>query len=126
MKCFIFFLILCFIVTKLCVLACDIIHNGGKPQHMGWGGDELLNKVIILVFFAHNKYSRRFIKLQLSTWCHMNYYTDVLAMFLDLDRVMTIAVYGRVRELSDLIKNIIICVPKMNKCLTGLELCEGE
>ncbi len=39
-----------FIVTKLCVLACDIIHNGGKPQHMGWGGDELLNKVIILVF----------------------------------------------------------------------------
>ncbi len=47
----------------------------------------------------------------------MNYYTDVLGMFLDLDRVMTIAVYERVKELSDLIKNIIICVPKMNNVL---------
>ncbi len=48
---------------------------------------------------------------------------DLLAMFLSLDRVRIIAVYGRVREF---IKNILICVPKMNEGLTGLERHEGE
>ncbi len=33
---------------------------------------------------------------------------------------------GRVRELSDFIQNIFICVPKMIKGLTGLERHEGE
>ncbi len=47
-------------------------------------------------------------------------------MFLDLDRVRILAVYGRVRELSELIKNILICVPKMNEGLTSLERLEGE
>ncbi len=56
----------------------------------------------------------------------MDYFTDALAMFLDLDHVRTLAVYGRVRELSDFIKNILICVPKMNEGLTGLERHEGE
>ncbi len=32
----------------------------------------------------------------------------------------------RVRKLSNFIKNILICVPKMNKGLTGLERHEGE
>ncbi len=32
----------------------------------------------------------------------------------------------RVRELSDFIKNILICVLKMNEGLTGLERHEGE
>ncbi len=32
--------------------------------------------------------------------------------------------YGQ--KLSDFIKNILICVPKMNKGLTGLERHEGE
>ncbi len=49
-----------------------------------------------------------------------------LLCFRDLDRVRTLAVYGRVRELSDSIKNILICVPKMNGGLTGLERHEGE
>ncbi len=31
-------------------------------------GDELLNKVIIFVFFAHKKYSPSFVKLQLNPW----------------------------------------------------------
>ncbi len=44
----------------------------------------------------------------------MDYFTDLLATFLDLDRVRSLAVYGRVRELSDSIKNILICVLKMN------------
>ncbi len=45
----------------------------------GWrGGEELLNKDIIFVLFAHKKYSRSFIKLQLNHWCHMDYFNDVL------------------------------------------------
>ncbi len=32
----------------------------------------------------------------------------------------------RVRKLSDFIKNIFICVPKMNEGLTGLERHKGE
>ncbi len=53
----------------------------------------------------------------------MDYFTDLLATFLDADRVKYIAVYGRVRELSECIKN---CVLKMNEGLTGLERHEGE
>ncbi len=56
----------------------------------------------------------------------MDYFTDVLAMFLDLDQIRILSVYGRVRELSDSIKNILICVLKMNEGLTGLERHEGE
>ncbi len=47
-------------------------------------------------------------------------------MFLDLDRVGILAVYGRVRELSEFIYNILICVPKMKEGLIGLERHEGE
>ncbi len=53
------------------------------------------NKVIIFVFFAHKKFSRSFVKLQLNPWCHMDYFTDVLATFLDLDRDSSLAVYER-------------------------------
>ncbi len=49
----------------------------------------------------------------------MDYFNDVLATFLGLDRGSMLAVYGRVREPSELIKNILICVP-------GLERDEGE
>ncbi len=56
----------------------------------------------------------------------MDYFNDVLATFLCVDRGNILAVYGRVRELSDFIKNILICVLKMNEGLTGLERHEGE
>ncbi len=46
--------------------------------------------------------------------------------FLSLDRVRILAVYGRVKEILECIKNILICVPKMNEGLTGLERHEGE
>ncbi len=55
---------------------------------------KLLNKVVVLVFFAHKKYSRSFIKLRLNHWCHMDYFNDVLATFLDLESGSSIAVYG--------------------------------
>ncbi len=44
----------------------------------------------------------------------MNYLNDVLT-FLGLERGSCITVYAR----SDFIKNILICVPKMNEGLTG-------
>ncbi len=47
----------------------------------------------------------------------MDYFNDVLTTLLDLNRVRILAVYG---------KNILICVPKMNEGLTGLERHEGE
>ncbi len=56
----------------------------------------------------------------------MDYFNDVLTMFLDLDRVNCISVYERVRELSEFIKHILICVLKMNCGLKGLERHEGE
>ncbi len=63
--------------------------------------NKLLNKVVIFVLFVQKKYSRSFIKLQLNPWCHMDYFNDVLTTFLGLERVSCIAVYGRVRKLSD-------------------------
>ncbi len=56
----------------------------------------------------------------------MDYFNDLLATFLNDDRVNYIAVYGRVRELSECIKNILICVPKINKAFTGLERHGGK
>ncbi len=47
-------------------------------------------------------------------------------MLLSLDCVRTLAVYERVRELAEFIKNDLICVPKMNKGLIDLEQHEGE
>ncbi len=56
----------------------------------------------------------------------MDYFTDVLAMFLCGDRGNILAVYGRVWELSDSVKNILICVLKMNEGLMGLKRLQGE
>ncbi len=56
----------------------------------------------------------------------MDYFKDVLTTFLDVYRIRIPAVYGRVRKLSEFIKYILICVPKMNKGLTGLERHAGE
>ncbi len=56
----------------------------------------------------------------------MDYFNDVLTTFLGLERGSCVAVYGGVRELSDFIKNILICVSKMNEGLTDLERHEGE
>ncbi len=62
---------------------------------LGWrGGDKLFQKVIIYVFFVYKMYSRSFVKLQLNPWCQIDYFTDLLAMFLDIDRDNYIAVYG--------------------------------
>ncbi len=51
----------------------------------------------------------------------MDYFEDLLAMFLSLDRVRILAVYGGSESSGIFIKNILICVLKMNEVLTGLE-----
>ncbi len=116
----------CKFATYVCgyvVYVCDTLQNGA----IGWcGGDELLNKVVFFVFFVHKKYFRSFVKLQLNHCCPMDYFNVDPATFLSLDRVRVLAVYGRVRELSDSINNILICVPKINEGLTHLEQHEGE
>ncbi len=49
----------------------------------GWcGGDKLLNKVVIFIFYVHKKYSRSFVKVRLNLWFHMDCFNDVLATFL--------------------------------------------
>ncbi len=55
----------------------------------------------------------------------MDYFNDVLTTFLGLERVSCIAVYAG-SESSDFIKNIFICVPKINEGLACLERHESE
>ncbi len=49
-----------------------------------------------------------------------------LLRFWSWEHFSCVAVYGGIWELSDFIKNILICAPKMNEGLTGLERNEGE
>ncbi len=67
------------------------------------GREELLNKVVIFVFFAHKKYSRSFIKLQLNHWCHMDMVVPLLSM--------------QGQKALRFHQNILICVLKANKGL---------
>ncbi len=53
----------------------------------------------------------------------MDHFNDVLTTFLDLDHGRILAVG---KELSEFIKNILICVPKRNEGIAGLERHEAE
>ncbi len=65
--------------------------------------------------------------MRLNHWCHMDYLNDVFTTFLGLKSVSCIAVYaGTIRKLSDFTNNILVCVPKINEGLTGLEQHKGE
>jgi len=77
------------------------------------------------VCFSHKKYSR-FIKLRLNHCSAVICFNNVFSTFLDLESGGYIAVYGRVIYLSYFIKNILICVPKLNEGLMGVERHEGE
>ncbi len=52
-------------------------------------------------------------------------FNDVLSTFLSFEYGSSVAEYW-VRKRSDVIQNILMCVPKMNEGLTGLEQHEGE
>ncbi len=52
----------------------------------------------------------------------MNYFTDVLAALI----VVISLLYVEGQKALEIYQNILICVPKMKRCLTGLEQNEGE
>ena len=83
-------------------------------------------KSLFLFVFAHKKYSRRLIYLGLSHCSHLDYINDVFNTFSGPASYNALEAYGGLIQLSDLIKNILICVPKMNEGLTRLEQHEGE
>ncbi len=59
-----------------------------------WEGEVVLLKLLFLFSLREKKtYSRRFIKLRLNHWCHMDYFNNVLTTFLCLEHVSCIAVY---------------------------------
>ncbi len=78
------------------------------------------------LFIMHKKYSRSFITLRLNHWCHINYFNIILTTFLGLEHGSYVAVYGGSESSGDFIKNILICVLKMNEGLASLEQHEGE
>jgi len=51
----------------------------------------------------------------------MNCFKYVFSSFLGIEKGSVIAGDAGLTELSDFIKNILICVPKMNEGLTGVE-----
>jgi len=71
-------------------------------------------------------YSRCFKTLRLNHCSHMNCFKYVFSSFLGIESVNCLAGNGGLTEPSDFIKSILICVPKMNKGLTGVERHEGE
>ncbi len=72
-----------------------------------FAGEELLNKVIIFVFFTQKKYSCSFVKLRLNHWCHIDCFTNVLTAFLGLGTFQLHCCQCRVRKLSDFIKKYL-------------------
>ncbi len=79
---------------RICVTQLYVQWYSPKWREGDVEGTNCWIKSLFLFSFAHKKYSRSFVKLRLNPWCHMDYFTDLLAMFLDLDRVRTLAVYG--------------------------------
>ena len=100
----------------------DVQHRRATLKHYMKSGI----KSLFLFVFAHKKYSRRLINLRSSHCSQLDYINDVFNAFSGPASYNALEAYGGVIQLSDLIKNILICVLKMNESLTGLEQHEGE
>ncbi len=96
-----------------------ILEYSPQWQKMVPGEKNCWINYVIIVFFAHKMYYCCFEKLQLNPWCHMDYFSDVLSTFLCLDRGSILAVYGRVRELSDFIKISQLVIRRYTKVEMG-------
>ncbi len=88
----------------------------------------MLNKVIIFIFFAQKKCSRRFSKFRLNHGWQMDYIDNVFhtLMNLNLLDIIYLAVNGTVTRLPVFIQTILNCVPKTNEDFTGLERHGGK
>ncbi len=87
------------------------LFNNSSPPHHPIAILESIHWMQAYGVLCQLRLTWRSVKLRL---CHMDYFTDLLATLLHADRVNYIAVYGRVRELSECIKNILICVSQTN------------
>ncbi len=99
--------------------ACIVVHKW--QQRM-----TLKRSLFIFNLRAQKKYSCSFITLRLNHWCHMDYFNNALPTFLGHKTFQLCCWLCRVRKLTDFIKNILICVLKMNEGFTGLEQHEVE
>ncbi len=89
-------------------------------------GEELMNKVVVFVFFVQKRCSCCFIKFRLNHWWQMDHSDDAFHTFLGIDRVIYFAVNGTVTSLPVFIQNILNRVPKMDKAFRGLERHGGK
>jgi len=95
--------------------------------------DQLLEKrrncwiksLFLFSFFAHKKYSLRFIILGLNDCSHVTTLMISLLLFWTLNVVISLLSMGDEKPLR-FHQNILICVPKMNKGPTGVERHDGE
>ncbi len=106
-----------------------------KTVHILRPGDNLQNGAMLTLrclivscwiksfFFLCKKYSRRFITVRLDHWWKIEYPSDP---FLDLDKVIYLAVNGTVTSLPVFIQNILNCVLKSNEAFTDLERHGGK
>ncbi len=82
---------------------------------------KLLNKVFTFVFLYAQKYSRSFHNITFEPLMshELQYFNNVFTTFLDLKCGSSLAVYAG-SEISWIsLKNILICVLKMNESLMG-------
>ncbi len=78
------------------------------------GEEELLNKVVLFVFFAHKKYSRSFIKLSLKHWCHMDYFNDVLSRDGHFPKILHSNIWAHKKINIRLFKGVLLCFSLLN------------
>ncbi len=105
-------------VSSTTRMLCGTLMN--MHQTLTWKRRNCYRKSFFL-FSLRTKISRSFIKVWLSHWCYMDdhYYLSGHWM------CQLCCSLWKVRKLSDFIKNILICVPKMNKGLYRFETTRG-
>ncbi len=121
----------------------DQMTEAWKSKTTGKGGQNMRRETSGRAWLKQWQWGRRtevqerriassFIKLWLNQWCHMNYFNDDYLSDYSPDCLsgpwmcQLCCCLCRVRNLSDFIKYIVICVTKMNEGLGSLERHEGE
>jgi len=75
---------------------------------------------------VHKKYSHHFKTLKLSHCSYVNCFKYIFSSFLGIESVNCFAGNADLTEPSDFMKNILICVLKMNEGLIGVERQKSE
>ncbi len=67
------------------------VFSGYSPK---WSYVAMLMRRSYFVFFAYKKYSPSIVKVRLNPWCRIDYFSDLLATFLDVDHVIPVLSLG--------------------------------